>query len=60
MGLVIVTILEMKMKRTSRYVFMMGSFVISWLSKKQPKVTLSSTEIEFIAFILHVLAKPFG
>lgn len=34
---------------TSRYVFMLGSRAISWSSKKQPIVTMSSTEAEFIA-----------
>lgn len=36
-------------KSTSGYVFMLGSGVISWSSKKQPVVTLSTTEAEFIA-----------
>lgn len=36
-------------KSTSGYVFMMGSGAISWSSKKQSIVTLSSTEAEFIA-----------
>uniref|UniRef100_A0A5B7B1Y6 Reverse transcriptase Ty1/copia-type domain-containing protein n=1 Tax=Davidia involucrata TaxID=16924 RepID=A0A5B7B1Y6_DAVIN len=36
-------------KSTSRYVFMMGTGAISWSSKKQPIVTLSSTEAEFVA-----------
>ena len=30
------------------YVFMMGSTVVLWCSKKQPIVTLSTTEVEFI------------
>ena len=36
-------------KSTSGYVFMMGSEAISWSSKKQPIVTLSTTEAEFVA-----------
>ncbi|KAM1007577.1 hypothetical protein ACFX2A_004218 [Malus domestica] len=36
-------------KSTSGYVFMMNSSVVSWSSKKQPMVTLSTTEAEFIA-----------
>ncbi|CAL5408817.1 unnamed protein product [Camellia sinensis] len=36
-------------KSTSGYVFMMGSGVISWSSRKQPIVTLSTTEAEFVA-----------
>ncbi|PNX88119.1 putative copia-type protein [Trifolium pratense] len=36
-------------KSTSGYVFMIGSKVVSWSSKKQPIVTLSTTEAEFIA-----------
>jgi hypothetical protein len=35
-------------KSTSSYVFMMNSSAISWSSKKQPVVTLSTTEAEFI------------
>ncbi|XP_038704736.1 secreted RxLR effector protein 161-like [Tripterygium wilfordii] len=37
------------MKSTSGYVFMLGSGAVSWSSKKQPIVTLSTTEAEFIA-----------
>jgi len=36
-------------KSTSRYVFLMSSGAVSWLSKKQPIVTLSTTEAEFMA-----------
>ncbi|KAM1053550.1 hypothetical protein ACFX2I_000976 [Malus domestica] len=36
-------------KSTSGYVFMMSSGAVSWSSKKQPVVTLSTTEAEFIA-----------
>ena len=33
----------------SGYVFLLNSGAISWLSKKQPIVTLSTTEAEFVA-----------
>jgi hypothetical protein len=36
-------------KSTSSYVFMLGSGAIAWSSRKQPIVTLSTTEAEFIA-----------
>ena len=36
-------------RSTSSYAFTMGSRVISWYSKKKPIVTLSTTEIEFVA-----------
>jgi hypothetical protein len=36
-------------KSTSGYVFMLGTGVVSWSSKKQPIVTLSTTESEFVA-----------
>ena len=36
-------------KSTSGYVFILSSSVVSWSSKKQPIVTLSTTEAEFIA-----------
>ncbi|XP_016704342.1 secreted RxLR effector protein 161-like [Gossypium hirsutum] len=38
-------------KSTSGYVFMLGSTTISWSSKKQPIVTLSTTEAEFVVAI---------
>ena len=36
-------------RSTSWYVFMLGSRVVSWSSKKQPIVTISTTEAEFVA-----------
>ncbi|GLU00271.1 hypothetical protein SLE2022_176500 [Rubroshorea leprosula] len=36
-------------KSTSGFVFMLGSRAISWSSKKQPIVTLSTTEAEYVA-----------
>lgn len=36
-------------KSTSGYVFLLGTGAISWSSKKQPVVTLSTTEVEFFA-----------
>ena len=36
-------------RSTSGYVFVMSSGVVSWCSKKQPVVTLSTTEAEFIS-----------
>ncbi|GJY60111.1 retrovirus-related pol polyprotein from transposon TNT 1-94 [Tanacetum coccineum] len=36
-------------KRTSGYAFMIGSGAISWSSRKQPIVTLSTTEAELVA-----------
>jgi hypothetical protein len=36
-------------KSTSGYVFMLGTGAISWSSKKQPIVTLSTTEAEYVA-----------
>lgn len=39
-------------RSTSGYAFMMGSGAISWSSKKQQIVTLSTTEAEFVAVAL--------
>ena len=36
-------------KSTSGYVFHMGSGAISWASKKQPIVALSTAEVEYVA-----------
>eukprot|EP00253_Pinus_taeda_P027099 PITA_27099 len=36
-------------KSASGYVFHMGSGAISWASKKQPVVSLSTTEVEYVA-----------
>lgn len=36
-------------RSTSGYVFMMGSGAVSWSSKKQAMVTLSTTQVEFIS-----------
>lgn len=36
-------------RSTSGYVFMLGSAAVSWSSKKQPIVTLSTAEAEFVA-----------
>ncbi|XP_074356626.1 secreted RxLR effector protein 161-like [Apium graveolens] len=36
-------------RSTSGYVFMLGTTAVSWSSKKQPIVNLSTTEAEFIA-----------
>ncbi|KAH9779134.1 hypothetical protein KPL71_007611 [Citrus sinensis] len=36
-------------KSTSGYVFMLGSGAVAWSSKKQPIVTLSTIEAEFVA-----------
>ncbi|XP_058743191.1 uncharacterized mitochondrial protein AtMg00810-like [Vicia villosa] len=39
-------------KSTSGYAFLLGGGVISWVSKKQPVVSLSTTKEEFIAVAL--------
>jgi len=36
-------------RSTSGYIFMLGTRPVSWSSKKQPIVTLSNTEAEFVA-----------
>jgi hypothetical protein len=36
-------------KSTSRYVFQLGTNLISWASKKQPIVSISSAEAEYVA-----------
>ena len=36
-------------KSTSGYVFLLSEGVVAWSSKKQPMVTLSTTEAEFVA-----------
>ncbi|XP_048227206.1 secreted RxLR effector protein 161-like [Ricinus communis] len=36
-------------KSTSGYVFMLGAGAVAWSSRKQPIVTLSTTEVEFVA-----------
>ncbi len=36
-------------RSTTGYVFVMGGAAVSWLSKRQPIVTLSSTEAEYVA-----------
>jgi len=46
-------------KSTSAYVFMFGTGVVSWSSRKQPIVTLSTIEAEFAAGSA-CACKPFG
>ena len=40
-------------KSTSGYVFMLNSGAVSWSSKKQPIVILSTTEAEFVAAVAY-------
>jgi len=37
---------------TTRYIFMLGSGAISWCSKRQPTVSLSTTEVEYRAAVM--------
>lgn len=39
-------------KSTSGFIFMLNNSPVSWCSKKQPTIALSSTEAEYIALIL--------
>jgi hypothetical protein len=36
-------------RSTTRFVFMMGGGAISWSSKRQPKIVLSTTKAEYMA-----------
>jgi hypothetical protein len=36
-------------RSTTRFVFMMGGGAISWSSKRQPTIVLSTTEAEYMA-----------
>ena len=47
-------------KSTTRYLFKFLGAPISWCSKKQPVVALSSCEAEYIAEAHMLLAKLFG
>ena len=47
-------------KSTSGYVFLLSLGAVSWSSRKQPVVTLSTTEAEFIVAASHVLVKQCG
>ena len=39
-------------KSTTRFIFFLGNNAISWCSKKQPIVTLSTCEADYIATII--------
>ncbi|XP_031266668.1 uncharacterized protein LOC116125078 [Pistacia vera] len=45
-------------KSTLRYAFMLSSWVVSWSSKKQPIITLSTTEPEFVATSTYCRMEP--
>jgi hypothetical protein len=36
-------------KSTTGYVYLVGGGVITWMSKKQSVVTMSSTDVEYVA-----------
>jgi hypothetical protein len=38
-------------KSTTKYVFSLGTSLVSWLRKKQQAVSLSSTEVEYKAAV---------
>ena len=44
----LIVIMQEIWKSTSDYVFLLSSGVVTWSSKKQPIVTFSTTEAEFI------------
>ncbi|KAI5339323.1 hypothetical protein L3X38_018595 [Prunus dulcis] len=47
-------------RSTTGHVFFMGSGAISWASKKQQVVTLSTTEAEFVSLQQPLHVKQFG